>query len=421
MPNDITTGMIWSNNIPNWQRTYFSSLLLETLRTKSILLPFCAVKEDPLAQKTGVVTYSEVYDTDPNFNPLTESSIWLKGASLDSRTVSIALAIYGDTLKFSDYAEIVQYLNNGDLKGLVREKIGQNQVDMVDLLARNAFLSHPNKVFAGGGRASRILIQQSDVFDPNQAELARTHLEELEVPGVNTVEDGSGPAIVCVTTPRVIHDIRTAAGSNWLEVQQYVGTARKFTSEVGTWNGVRFIRTNRLRLRNAGAVIQQTTLTAPTVGGQGAAATVDSVYSVGQTGSTRTIPVASLTGLAVGMYVTFSDQAAHAGGTPPPESDGSQETRRIVATGALTITVDKPLLKPHASGDFVTKGIDIHTSVFMGGPAVVMAIGERPNVIMPPKYDDLMMVNRIGWRAFMKLQMFRPEYIEVHENAGSTN
>ena len=35
--------------------------------------------------------------------------------------------------------------------------------------------------------------------------------------------------------------------------------------------------------------------------------------------------------------------------------------------------------------------------------------------------DDLQMVNRYGWRGFMKFQMFRPEYIEVHETSGSTD
>ena len=158
MANDLTTGNIWSSSIPSWQRTYYEELLLETLRTKSILMPFTKMKMDPAARNSGIVTYTEVYDTDPNYNPLAETDIWLRGAALDSRSVSIALAIYGDTLKFSDYSDIVSYINKGDMKGLVREKLGQNQRDMLDILARNAFLSHPDKVFAGGTRANRAAI-----------------------------------------------------------------------------------------------------------------------------------------------------------------------------------------------------------------------------------------------------------------------
>ena len=43
--------------------------------------------------------------------------------------MNIGLEIHGDTLKYSDYSEVVQYVNSGDMRGLVRNKIGQNQVD----------------------------------------------------------------------------------------------------------------------------------------------------------------------------------------------------------------------------------------------------------------------------------------------------
>jgi len=421
---DVSTGLLYSPAIPSWQRTYYEQLLLETLRIKSIMVPFCAMKQDFRARDTGVINYTEVYDTDPNYNPLAESDIWLTGTHLDSRSVQISLAIYGDTLKFSDYAEVVSFVNNGDMNGLVRNKIGQNQVDMLDILARNAYLSHPNPVYAGGTKTTREGIATTDIFNPDFGELARTHLEEAEIPGVQQVEDAAGPVIVCVTTPRVIHDIRTAAASKWLEVQQYVGTDRKFTNEVGTWGGVRYIRTDRMRLRNHGAVVEQTTLSSATVVGQGAASTVDTVYAVGQSNSTRYVPVAAVTGFAVGQYVTIHDQNTGAGaGHPPVETDGTQETRRIVSidTGNKRLVFEKPLLKPHASGDFVTNAVDIHASAFLGGPSVVYGVGEAPTPTFPPKIDDLQMVNRVGWRGFLKFQMFRPEFLEVHFTSGTTN
>jgi hypothetical protein len=65
-------------------------------------------------------------------------------------------------------------------------------------------------------------------------------------------------------------------------------------------------------------------------------------------------------------------------------------------------------MKEHASGDFVTKGLTLHASLFMGGPSVVFGVGERPTPVMPPKFDDLMMINRIGWRGMFKFQQFRP-------------
>ena len=421
---DLTSGLIWSTTLPSWQRTYYSMLLQETLRTKSILVPYTTYKEDFSAAKSGIVTFTEVFDTDPNYNPLTESGIWLTGGALDSRTVSIQLEIHGDILKFSDYNEIVQYVNNGDMRGLVREKIGQNQADYLDLLARNAYLSHPNNNRLISGTltpaGARTAITATDLFDPDICETIRVHLEENEAPGVSRTQDGDSAVIVCVTTPRVIKDIRTAASSKWLEVQEYAQTTHKFTGEVGMWNGVRFVRTNRLRLLNYGAVDTQTTLASATITGQGARSSVDTVYTVGQTGAIQYVTVALITGFAVGDRVTIHDVTKNGGaGNPPIESDGTQETRRIVYISGSNIYFDKPLLKPHASGDLVTKGTPIHASIFMGGPGVVYAVGERPGVIQPPKYDDLMMVNRYGWRGFLKFQLFKPEVFEVVETTGS--
>jgi hypothetical protein len=186
------------------------------------------------------------------------------------------------------------------------------------------------------------------------------------------------------------------------------------------WNGIRFVKTNRLRLLNYGAIEHQTTLNGATVVGQGARSTVDVVYTVGQSGATQYVTVTSATGFEVGKYCTISDVTKNGGaGNPPIETDGTQETRRIVYISGSNIYFDKPLLKPHASGDLVTIGAPIHASIFMGGPGVVYAVGERPGVIQPPKYDDLMMVNRYGWRGFLKFQLFRPEFYEVVETTGS--
>src|SRR5665648_1040623 len=119
MANEYTTGAMFSGAMPAWQRDYYSDVLMDTLRTKSIMVPFCATKEDFAAKATGIMHYSEVFDTDPNFNALSEQDIWLRGAHLDTRSVNLTMEIHGDTLKFSDYSQVVNYLNQGDLRGLV--------------------------------------------------------------------------------------------------------------------------------------------------------------------------------------------------------------------------------------------------------------------------------------------------------------
>lgn len=418
MTDQYETGALWSTTLPQWQRTYYESMLLETLRTKSILYPYAMVKEDFNAKDTKQIVYSEVYDLEPNWNATSESTIWKKGMYLDSRTVTINLSWYHDIIKYSDHMDVFNYLNGGDAKGIVRNKLGIAMTDMIDILARNAYLEHPNPEYAGTA-TSRATLVGTDLFDPEIAENIRVALEEDEIPGIASNADGGSASIVCVTTPRVLHDIRTAVDSEWLDVQNYQGTGRKFTSEVGMWGGVRFVKTNRLRLRNHGLATNQSTLSGATVAGQGAASTVDTVYSPGQSTSTRYVGVADSSGFAVGDYVTIHAVAL---GVTVLESDGSQETRRVVAKdtgGANRLIFDKPLLKEHDNGDYVTKAVDVHASLFMGGPGVVMGVAERPNVIVPPKYDDAMLINRIGWRGLFKFQLFRPEYYRVVLSAGS--
>jgi N4-gp56 family major capsid protein len=423
MANEYQTGVMNSDAIPAGQRAWYEQVLLSSLRMKSILAPFTIMKEDFKARDTGRITYSEVFDLEPNWNALSESTIWMKGAHLDSRSVTIELEIHGDVIKISDYNELTNFFNNGDLTSLCKGKLGQSMVDTVDILARNAFLSTTYKAF-GGGKASRALLTASDLFEPDIAEHIRTHLEEREVPGVQATQDSDVQTIVCVTTPRVIHDIRMGANSKtpWLDVNSYAGGIRKFTGEAGSWAGVRFLRTNRLLLKNAGAKIAQATLAEAVVPGQGSAATVDGVYTVGQSTSKRYILISEAmpAEFVVGKTLTIHSQDL---GDVVLESDGTQETRRIVAVDGANkkLVFDKPFLKDHAAGDYITLGIDIHSSLFIGGPGVVYGVGERAHPIVLPKIDDLGMINRFSWRSFSKMQLFRPEMFEVVETAGSTD
>lgn len=415
---EYETGVMFTNQKPNWQRDWYEQKLLETVRMKSILVPTAIVTEDFTARQTGRIIYTEVYDTEPNWNSVLETEIWFKGGALDSRTISIDVKPYHYVMKYSDYNKTLVYLENGRLPSIITDKLGQNLTDTLDILARNAYLQHPNPNLMG--RASRTAIQATDLFDPDLAELARVHLEEREVPGVAATDDSDVQTILCYTTSRVVHDIRTAAGSNWLDVNQYAGATRKFTGEVGSWAGVRFIRTNRLRLWNAGEVLAQTTLASGIVPGQGAASTVDGVYSPGQTNATRYITVSAVTGFAVGDMITVHKGNAN---EPVSELDGTQETRRIVSIDSTNkrIAVDKPFLKDHDAGDLVTKARTLHASFFVGGPSIVYGIAERPFVYTPPKIDDAMMVNRIGWRGMFNFQLFRPEFYELVISAGSTD
>lgn len=420
MATDFTTGAAYSTTFSQGARAYYEQVLMETLRANNIFVQFCTPKEDFRARDTSQIVFSEVMDTSPNWNSIAESTMWLEGEHMDSRQITITLEQHGAVMKFHDYTELTNFWKNGDYTGLVAGKLGRNMVDYLDRLAMNAFLSAPNVQYAGSA-TSRFGLTATDLYDPDYGELARVHLEELYIPGVQGVGDGESQTVMAITSPRVIYDIRqkSASATKWWEVVKYANPEIAMRFEAGAWGGVRYLRTPKLRLRNFGKVSNQTTLSAATVVGQGSAATVDG-FSVGQSGSTRYVSVTDSSGFSVGQTVTIHSASVYdddgSGGKAPKLADGTQENAVISAIdsgGSNRLTFTKPLMKPHASGAYVTKGVDLSPTIVLGGPPVVYAVGERPNVVVPPKYDDLQRINRIGWRGFLKFQMFRPEWLEV--------
>lgn len=425
MANDYTTGALYSTSLPAGQRAYYEQLLLATLRAKAIFVPFCLVKEDFAARDTGQLVMTEVYDTDPNFEALSESSVWLEGQHLDSRKITLGLEIHGDTLKFSDYTELTNYWNQGDFSALVRGKMGQNVVDYLDILAMNAHLdAYTVNTSYVNGRANRFALASGDVYDPDMGGEVYTHMEEMGIPGIHGVMDGDGMSIVGLTAPRAIRDIRNHADvtdttNKWWEVTKYSDSTRKLRNEAGSWDGVRYMKSNRLLRHNYGKVSAQTQLAADTSKGQGAKASVLG-FTVGQSTSTRYVTVDDSSVFSVGDVVTIHSAddvtADGSGGNAPNLSDGSQEVRRIEQIdegGANRLTFDRPLLKEHSEDDYVTLGQDLVATILLGGPAVAYGVGQRPTPLIPPKIDDLMMINRIGWRGFLKFQMIRPEWVHV--------
>jgi N4-gp56 family major capsid protein len=367
---------------------------------------------DPAAQQSRTITYTEALDAEPNWNVVAEGTTFMRGAHLDQRTVNIGVEIYGDVIKYGDFFAKTQGIVD-DFRGLVQGKLGQLVVDELDILARNAHLAHPSPYY-GGDATSRATLVAADIMTPAMVRNIRVDLEEKNLIDWNGAEPQN--EVVCITTPRVIEDLRSGSTSPWMEVQAYNDAYRIFNGEMGKWEGVRFVKSNRMLLRNMGDVVAQTQLAAVANEGSGAQAT-DSIYTYGQSGATNYITVDSNASFTVGMYVTIHSLAL---GTSVLESDGAQETRRVVGKISTDkLVLDFPLMKQHAIDDYVTNAIDLHASSFQIGPSVVWGLAEEPNVFPAPKIDDLQMINRFGWRMFGKFQQFTPERQRLVLTTGS--
>lgn len=420
------SGAIASTTLTQSERVVYESLLLETLRHNAVFVPYCLPKTDFSAKQTKQIVFTEVYDAEPYWGPISEGQYYLDGIQLGSRQVTLQVEPYANIFKYTDMSEYFTYWQNGNFAEIVRGKLGQNMVQTLDVLAMNAHLDSPFATYAGG--KTRFTMLQTDLYTPDLGELAYIHLQERNVPGLVSVNDGGDPMMVAITSPRVIHDIRIGAGSNWIDILKYQHAEKKMNHEVGAWGGLRYVKSTRLLRRNYGLVSNQSALASATVPQQGGAATVYGVYTTGaDVTAPRYVTVAATAGFSVGQYVTIHSATVYdadgSGGKAPKNSDPTQEVRQIVQIDNTNhyLYFDKPLLKAHAAGDLVTKGVDLNYSIVIGGPAVAMGVAEMPTLTFPPKIDDAQMINRIGWRMIGKFQQFRPEWCELIVSGGSVN
>lgn len=422
----------WIGITTNTHDTYVPALL-DTYRTNSIYRQFVDYLIDLGAAKTKKMVFTEMYDVEPVTDAITLRTLWLASAYLDSRSLSIDLEYHAGKLAVHKYDVLVNQwqASGGDLMGVCRGQLGLMITEHLDVLARNAFLGWPYANYVG--TASDFgSVQAADKFDdPEDAEKIWIHMEEREVPMAQGIEGTAHPdgTLLCITTPRVISDMRRAAGTLWRAVGTY-NPSMLVRGEEGMLNSVRFVKTNRNVLWNCGAVEAQTYLSAAAAKGEGAAATVDSVYTPGQPANTRYVTVDSAAGFAVNDRVTIGAKRTSAYGVTngADPKDGYFCTRRIVAIDGSHLAFDKPLLKDFStdlgSGKYgwVTKGRHVHMSVFLGGPrSIVCGVGQPPSVYTPAPIDDTMSMYRFTWDGLLKYQCFRPEVAEVLYSAGSTD
>jgi len=387
MANTVDTGVFTTSLLPQSMRTYYDAILLDTLRSRTVYNQFCFNYERFDQADAKTVTLTEVFDLLPSIGALSEGVPFVEGAYLDSRQLSITVEERGNIVKTNKFHNRASFWNSGDFEGVVRNKVGWNLADSVDVTARNAFLTCTTNLWYPNSKTARATLTSSDTFSVDDADLAMTNLESRDAFGM----DPSGNA-VAIVHPRVARDIRK--DSQWVNASHYAGATQLFTGEIGMWDNVRFVKSNRAKLPNAGVTTAQTTLTS------------------GATKGATTLTVADTTGFVVGKTISLSDNAL---GTAVLETDAELEHVVVDTVASSTsLTLKKPILRDHASGQYVTYGLDIYPVVVVGGPqAVVYGVTQNPQLVVPPMIDDFQRINRLGWYGIFKQQKFREEFVEV--------
>ena len=324
----------------------------------------------------------------------------------------------------------------------MRGALGSHMVDVLDLLARNAYIKgayDSGYLLYEGGGSDFSAIGIDDTFDIS------TGLDIWLGMTMRRVAAARGPSgaqnnIICYTTPGIIYDIQKGTSSDeWISVHQYTEQTKLLQYEVGTYKNIRFVQSPKLVLWNCGEVLTQKAIAGALTAGDGApdpsTTKVDGTYMVGQSSSgiTNYIQLADFSdgdyvvNDMVTIHVTRTSAYGINNGVNPFE--GTSHVRRVVGVNHSTnrIMVDQPIMVDMSTDlgsgvyGYVTKGRHVHASIFVGGPqGIVSGVALPPRLHTPPPVDDFEMVQRFSWDAYIGHQVYRPEVFEVVLSAGST-
>jgi N4-gp56 family major capsid protein len=405
MSTTLDAGTLLYGGLPQAQRMYYRSVLLDVLRAETIFAGLAAVKEDFAAANTKVMTFSRAFDLHPAIGTLPEAVPFVEGAYLDSAQKVFSINEHGNTIKTNSLQTITSFWDPS-FESIVREKLARNMVESVEILARNALLTSGN-LHLPAGVAQRGDISSTDIYSPDYGDLSRTALQSRNAVGLN-----GGVTPLAVIHPRVSRDIRKAAGSDWVEVKKYADPASVVRGEVGMFDGVRYILNNFARLPNAGEIVVQSTLSAPTVKGQGGPDSDEKSPPL-----LTYVPVTSTTGFVAGMEVSIHKASL---GTMVLETDEEAEHRVIATVESGKLYFTEPLLVAHAAGAYVTEARDLYAAVMVGGPGLAMGVAMYPELRLPPIVDDFMRIQRLSWYGIFDFFLIEDAYTEVWVTAAST-
>ena len=393
---------------------------------------------------------TQLMDPHPDTTALAVRQIWMPASHIDSRQVEVEFSRYGGKVAYNNYDDVVTYWRQNrqaGIRGIMRGALGQHMIDVLDLLARNAYLKgayDSGYVLYSGGASDFAGIGTSDsyLFDLN------TGMDIWLGMTLRNVAAALGPSgvannIICYTSPSVIYDIQKGGASDeWVSVHQYANQTALLKYEVGTYKNIRFVQSPKLVLWNAGTKTAQGLISNAIHAGDGAAdpstTKVDNVYQVGQTsaGIVNYIQLGSwatgsVSDIAVNDIITIHSTRTSTYGVTNGVNpfEGTAHVRRVVGVSASPdrITLDQPIMIDMATDlgagvyGYITKGRNIHASIFIGGPnGIVSGVAVPPRVHTPPPIDDFEMVQRFSWDAYLGHQSYAPEVFEVVLSAGTT-
>jgi len=429
------------------QRTWLDPDLIDIWRLKSVFRPLITFTKNLADVRATSMTVTQLFDPHADTTPLSPRQIWMPSMHLDSREVQITFDHNGNKIAYHKYDDIITYWKkNGQagLRAIVRGALGQSEVDMNDMLARNALidgsLTTGYSLYGTSGSCANFSdISVLDQYNPDMGSDIQLGMTYRNVPGTWGPTGAEG-SIVCYTSPGVIYDIQKNQG--WITLREYLSDRALLNYEVGAYKNVRYVQTPKCTLWNCGAITARAPISLVVHAGDGAPdpalAKVDGTYKVGQ-GTTAvrhyiqlgTFTTGTIADIKVNDIITFHQTTTDANGVTGGVNfkEGKLTNRRVVAidAGNGRLVLDVPFLVDFDTDlgggcfGYITKGRNIHASIFIGGPnALVAGVAQQPLFYELDPIDDFKAIYRFSYDQRIGYQPFTPEVMEVIFTAATT-
>jgi hypothetical protein len=433
------------------ERIWYDPILRDIFRKINVFAQFTTFVQNLANRNAKTMTITSLYDVHPNTDSLGLRDMWLPASHIDSRAVDITFNRYGGKVAYHVYDDIITYWQESGggasaLRRIVNDKLGRHMADVQDLLSRNALLSVPYKLYASGGSDFSALTTE-DKLTTTLLDEVHLGMQYRDVPYAQSPVGNVG-TIVGIISPGVYYDLQQQSEpKDWITRMAYAAPTRLLNYELGTFRNVRWVVTPKATLFNSGAITAQVAVSAAITAGDGSpdpgTTKVDSAQKVGQPAAVHYIQLATTDEASATVNSTYMNAnfkvndivTVHVGRTSANGitngvdfTDGKLSNRRIVAIDATNrrLTFDQPIMVDMktdlGSGKyaFVTKGLHVHASMFIGGPdAVVNGVGRPPRLHTPPPVDDFDSIYRFSWDSYQGYQVYNPSVCEVIYSAGS--
>lgn len=446
----------WANITTN-ERPWYDPLLRDWYRRASVYSQWANFKIDLNGPKARTIYFNDYIPPRPNIAPISARQQEATRLYTDAYQKSVTTARYGNGMSLHRESEMFNYWQNAGggmgpgLRGIIDGSLGQVLADHLDALARNAFLKHPAPARGLNSASSFATLSTStDKVSTGLLDQVWLDMRDTRKPFSATAMSGLvGNEIVCITTPGVVHDLKTEVGTgtgglNFVEAYKYQNGNNLITGELGMYRGVRFVENQYAKLWNAGAITHQTTIKAAVVPGQGApdptTTKVDGVYMVGQPGATHFITVQDASGFSVGQRVTVHKLRHTSGTLTSSDYNGAGVVNGVIyddpmaqemviysidtsgGAGAHKIAFTEPYMMTQDNGKgletdlgsgvygYVTLGQTVHSMLFLnpGWQGLVAGVAQSPVLYTPRPIDDYESIYRVAYDFWLKYAIWDP-------------